>query len=199
MDPLLANPPSTCCITGSIHPVTPRGKISKIGEVDTYITAPSANANGNILLYFPDAFGLYPNAFAMMDAYAKKGWKVFGVDYFLGVSHHSATYSDLRQRKKKMWSVGRKEKGCEGRIILMGRYRIRLANTLLLHLTIQLSISRLGRRNIWILLQRLRKSGLKTWCKGMVDRIQSLFVLGIGKYCSPPHTPPLFSPCGDET
>jgi dienelactone hydrolase len=87
MDPLLANPPSTCCITGSIHPTNPRGKITKIGGVDTYITTPSAaSSNGNILLYFPDAFGLYPNAFAMMDAYAKKGWKVLGVDCFSGVS-----------------------------------------------------------------------------------------------------------------
>jgi dienelactone hydrolase len=88
MDSLLANPPSACCITGSIHSTTPRGEITKIGGVDTYITTPPSHvtANGHILLYFPDAFGLYSNAFAMMDAFAVKGYEVFGVDYFLGVS-----------------------------------------------------------------------------------------------------------------
>ncbi|KAI4851626.1 dienelactone hydrolase [Aureobasidium sp. EXF-8845] len=97
MDPLLANPPSTCCITGSLHPTTPQGKITKIGGVDTYIVAPSSViANGRVLLYFPDAFGLYHNAFAMMDAFAGKGYKVFGVDYFLGdsVGKHTTTPLD---------------------------------------------------------------------------------------------------------
>jgi hypothetical protein len=88
MNPILANPPSTCCISGSIYPATPKGKIEKIGGVDTYITTPSGTSNGNILLYFPDAFGLYSNAFLMMDAYAEEGYQVFGVDYFLGVSNY---------------------------------------------------------------------------------------------------------------
>jgi dienelactone hydrolase len=86
MDPILANPPSTCCISGSYYPATQKGKIERIGGVDTYIIAPSGTFSGNILLYFPDVFGLYSNAFLMMDAFAEKGYRVFGVDYFLGVS-----------------------------------------------------------------------------------------------------------------
>lgn len=88
MDPILAKPPSECCFRGSRHVAAPKGNLRQIGGVDTYISTPpdTIPANQNVLLYFPDAFGLYANAFSMMDHFAAAGYTVLGVDYFAGVS-----------------------------------------------------------------------------------------------------------------
>lgn len=100
---VLAFPPSTCCFGGFRHSGTPRGRLERIGGIDTYISVPlkdsdgedmdgdvdgdrGGGGNGKVLLYFSDAFGLYENAFLMMDGFAAKGWVVLGVDYFKGVS-----------------------------------------------------------------------------------------------------------------
>ena len=54
--------------------------------MDTYVSAPSSlTANGNILLFFADAFGLCAKNFLIMDAFAARGYLVLGVDYFMGV------------------------------------------------------------------------------------------------------------------
>ncbi|CAD0092405.1 unnamed protein product [Aureobasidium mustum] len=53
------------------------------------------NGNKNVLLYFPDAFGLYENAFLMMDGFAAEGWVVLGCDYFGGDSVAKHTTSPL--------------------------------------------------------------------------------------------------------
>lgn len=89
MDKVLAKPPSECCFRpGSQQVGTSRGTIRQIGGVDTYISTPdpSGITNGKVLLYFPDAFGLYKNACLMMDQFAAAGYLVLGVDYFNGVS-----------------------------------------------------------------------------------------------------------------
>ncbi|KAL7946820.1 dienelactone hydrolase [Trichoderma barbatum] len=93
-DPVLAKPASICCLQGSIHSGEPTGKVEQIGGIDTYIATPDANiANGNVLLFFPDAFGLHINSFLAMDAFAACGYLTLGVDYFAGdpVSKHSKT------------------------------------------------------------------------------------------------------------
>ena len=52
----------------------------------TYVSPPDAsNANGNILLFFPDAFGLCAKNYLLMDRFAALGYLVLGVDYFMGV------------------------------------------------------------------------------------------------------------------
>ncbi|KAF5672324.1 dienelactone hydrolase [Fusarium heterosporum] len=70
--------------------------ISKIEGVDTYIATPDAKvANGNVLLFFPGAFGMHINSELMMDAYAACGYLVLGVDYFLGEAVTKYTNSPL--------------------------------------------------------------------------------------------------------
>lgn len=86
IDRVLAKPADVCCLRGSFHSGKPQGKIKQIGGVDSYIATPlSETANGNVLLYFPDAFGLHNNSFLLMDAFASCGYLTLGVDYFLGV------------------------------------------------------------------------------------------------------------------
>lgn len=86
MDPILAKPADFCCLRGSIHSGEPRGQIEQIEGVDTYVATPDAKvSNGNVILFFPDAFGLHINNFLVMDAFASCGYLTLGVDYFLGV------------------------------------------------------------------------------------------------------------------
>lgn len=86
MDRVLAKPADLCCIKGHFHTGEPAGSIEQIDGVDTYVAKPDpATANGNVLLYFPDAFGLHINSFLMMDAFAACGYLTLGVDYFLRV------------------------------------------------------------------------------------------------------------------
>jgi dienelactone hydrolase len=85
-DPLLAKSTSACCLRGAVHSGEAQGKTEQINGVDTYIATPDPQtANGNVLLYFPDAFGLYINSHLMMDAFASCGYLTLGIDYFLGV------------------------------------------------------------------------------------------------------------------
>ncbi|KAK4456276.1 hypothetical protein QBC34DRAFT_389477 [Podospora aff. communis PSN243] len=93
----LAKPPSACCFTGSLHSGTPRGRVEDILELPTYISHPAeGKGNGNIILYFPDVWGLSNNAQLLMDGYAAAGYLVLGLDYFRGdpISKYRATRND---------------------------------------------------------------------------------------------------------
>jgi hypothetical protein len=85
-DKVLAGPSAACCLRGTIHTGLPSGTISEIAGVQTYVaTPPAGKANGNIVLYFPDVFGLFTNGQLIMDGFAEAGYLVFGPDYFRGV------------------------------------------------------------------------------------------------------------------
>jgi hypothetical protein len=86
----LAQPSGPCCLQGTIHQGEARGTWETIAGVETYITAPpEGKANGHVLLYFPDVWGMFPNGLLVMDAFADAGYLVLGLDYFRGVSAHA--------------------------------------------------------------------------------------------------------------
>lgn len=88
MDPVLAKPTSACCITdsSSYQSSDPQSKLQQIEGIETYVSPPDASiANGIILLFFPDAFGLCAKNYLLMDKFAAHGYLVLGVDYFMGV------------------------------------------------------------------------------------------------------------------
>lgn len=83
----LAKPSGACCLKGNLHEGEARGKIQTISGIETYVSTPASDkANGNILLYFPDVYGLFNNAKLIMDAFADAGYLALGLDYFKGVS-----------------------------------------------------------------------------------------------------------------
>jgi dienelactone hydrolase len=85
-EPYLAKPSGSCCLKGTIHEGESRGTWETIADVETYISKPAPEkANGNILLYFPDVWGMFPNGLLVMDAFADAGYLVLGLDYFRGV------------------------------------------------------------------------------------------------------------------
>jgi hypothetical protein len=97
MDRVLAKSADLCCLKGDIHTGEPTGTIEQIEGIDTYVATPEpSKSNGNVLLFFPDAFGLHINSFLMMDAFAACGYLTLGIDYFLGVR---ATDHLLTQRR----------------------------------------------------------------------------------------------------
>lgn len=106
-DKVIAHPSAACCAIGSIHEGEPKGRIEKILDVETYIAEPAADkANGNIILYFPDVFGLFNNARLMIDAWAEAGYLVLGPDYFRGdpISKHKKNFHDPNDNPN--WDMG---------------------------------------------------------------------------------------------
>ncbi|EGP85734.1 uncharacterized protein MYCGRDRAFT_74155 [Zymoseptoria tritici IPO323] len=96
-DKVIAKPSEACCLRGKIHTGDPKGNIITIAEVETYVSEPPAEkANGNVLLYFPDVYGIFINGKLIMDAFAAAGYLVLGPDYFRGdpVYKHSTNPTD---------------------------------------------------------------------------------------------------------
>ncbi|GJN66376.1 hypothetical protein PLIIFM63780_003841 [Purpureocillium lilacinum] len=81
----LAKLPGDCCTKGCIHKGNPRGAYETIAGVETYVVhPPPERANGRIVLYFADIFGLYTNGLLVMDSFADAGYLALGLDYFDG-------------------------------------------------------------------------------------------------------------------
>ncbi|KAF2481433.1 Alpha/Beta hydrolase protein [Neohortaea acidophila] len=84
-DATIAKPSAACCLKGNIHEGQAKGTTTTIAGVETYIAKPAEGAaNGNVVLYFPDVFGLFNNALLIMDAFAEAGYLALGLDYFHG-------------------------------------------------------------------------------------------------------------------
>jgi len=84
-DPVLAKPSGACCLQGNIHEGEPRGSYVSICDVETYVSRPEkGKANGHIVLYFPDVYGLFNNGLLIMDGFAEAGYLAVGLDYFRG-------------------------------------------------------------------------------------------------------------------
>jgi hypothetical protein len=99
-DPVLAKPADLCCLKGDFHKGEPTGEMIQIEGIDTYVAKPdSKTANGNVILFMPDAFGLHINSKLMMDAYAACGYLTLGVDYFLGVGTTRLRFIPIQERR----------------------------------------------------------------------------------------------------
>lgn len=97
-DPVIAHPSGACCLQlKGLHAGTPRGSTTTIADVETYVShPPEGKANGHIMLYFPDVYGLFQNGLLVMDGFADAGYLVLGLDYFRGdpVWKHRKTRGD---------------------------------------------------------------------------------------------------------
>lgn len=81
----LAKPPGDCCLKSNLHAGEPRGKLESIANISSYVIhPPDAKANGDIVLYFPDVWGLFKNGCLVMDGFADAGYLTIGIDYFNG-------------------------------------------------------------------------------------------------------------------
>ncbi|KAF7540338.1 hypothetical protein G7054_g1460 [Neopestalotiopsis clavispora] len=84
-DAYLAQSSGTCCLKGTIHHGESKGRFVTIANMETYISEPVlGKANGHVLLYFPDVWGMAINGLLIMDGFADAGFLVLGPDYFRG-------------------------------------------------------------------------------------------------------------------
>jgi hypothetical protein len=49
---------------------------------DLYLHSTRSQANGHILLYFADVWGMFPNGLLIVDGFADARYNVLGLDYF---------------------------------------------------------------------------------------------------------------------
>lgn len=82
----LAKPSGVCCLSShTIHSGSPNGSFIPIDALETYISKPAeGEANGHVLIYFPDVWGMHPNSLLIMDYFASCGYTVLCPDYFRG-------------------------------------------------------------------------------------------------------------------
>ncbi|WPH03470.1 Hypothetical protein R9X50_00635000 [Acrodontium crateriforme] len=99
MSATIAKPSDECCTKGgTIHEGEPRGTLTEIAGLPTYIVEPAAgSANGHVLLFYPDVWGFYQNNFLIMDGFADAGFKTVAIDYFRGdaVQNHRGIEPDF--------------------------------------------------------------------------------------------------------
>ena len=77
------------CFSGSVHEGKPRGSITKVHGLDTYVTEPADGSKiKGIIVIIPDAFGLpFVNNQLLADHYADKGsYKVYLPEFMAGTS-----------------------------------------------------------------------------------------------------------------
>ncbi|KAG7095438.1 hypothetical protein E1B28_006187 [Marasmius oreades] len=74
------------CVKGAIHEGTPKGRVEKLGGVDTYVATPSIDyPKDKVLLFLPDVFGMQlVNAKLLADSFAENGFKTVVPDYLNG-------------------------------------------------------------------------------------------------------------------
>jgi dienelactone hydrolase len=92
-----------CCLEGYIDfSAEPRGKVIKVGNIDTYVSAPTVTGNdlasseggGRVIGLLADVWGIAsPNLRIMADRYADRGFMVYAPDLFDG-SPASSSSSD---------------------------------------------------------------------------------------------------------
>ena len=102
-DEYLAKPSGECCLRGSLHQGEPCGVFETIYSVETYVSRPSdLTRNGNILLYFPDVWGMFPNGLLVMDSFASAGYLTIGLDYFQGVCSPMSLHKSWPNRTSRI-------------------------------------------------------------------------------------------------
>jgi len=74
------------CHSGVIHEGTPKGKVEKVGGIDTYVALPTVDyPKDKAVLFLPDVLGIHmPNSQLLADSFAGHGFAVYMPDYLNG-------------------------------------------------------------------------------------------------------------------
>lgn len=76
---------SSCCLSGSIHDGTPKGRVEKVGDLNTYIAEPESKSKSQVIIFLVDIFGYeFQNTRLLADNYAKQGFYVYIPDILEG-------------------------------------------------------------------------------------------------------------------
>ncbi|GAM86528.1 hypothetical protein ANO11243_045420 [Dothideomycetidae sp. 11243] len=86
---MASHPPSHCCTAGVVHEGTPKGELTSIKNIPTYISRPASSSakSSKALLLLPDVIGhSFVNTQLIADQLAANGYPVFVPDTFSGDS-----------------------------------------------------------------------------------------------------------------
>ncbi|CAG7917643.1 unnamed protein product [Penicillium olsonii] len=78
------------CFSGHVHQGTPRGEVSTLYGLETYISQPTDTPHRGIIIIIPDAFGWeFVNNRILADDYAEKGrYLVYLPDFMKGITRY---------------------------------------------------------------------------------------------------------------
>jgi dienelactone hydrolase len=78
---------SSCCLSGTVHVGTPKGREDTINGLDTYISEPEGGSTAKSVIFLVDIFGWkFPNVRLLADNYAKAGLYCYIPDLHQGDS-----------------------------------------------------------------------------------------------------------------
>lgn len=82
----MAGGPCTDCFSGSVHEGTPKGTITTIHGLETYVAEPADGVTPKgLVVFIPDAFGIgFKNNKLLCDKYAANGFLVYLPDFMKG-------------------------------------------------------------------------------------------------------------------
>lgn len=76
---------SKCCLSGSVHSGTPKGREEQIGGIDVYVSEPESKSTAKTIVFITDIFGYkFKNVRLLADNYAKAGFYTYVPDVFNG-------------------------------------------------------------------------------------------------------------------
>ncbi|ETN44111.1 uncharacterized protein HMPREF1541_10661 [Cyphellophora europaea CBS 101466] len=76
-----------CCLSGSVHSGTPKGREDNIGGLDTYVSEPQSKSTAKSIVFITDIFGWkFKNVRLLADNYASAGFTCYIPDVHQGDS-----------------------------------------------------------------------------------------------------------------
>jgi dienelactone hydrolase len=78
---------SACCLSGSVHDGTPKGREDNLGGLDVYVSEPENKSTAKSIVFITDIFGWkFKNVRLLADNYAKAGFTCYIPDVHQGDS-----------------------------------------------------------------------------------------------------------------
>lgn len=109
---------SSCCLSGSVHEGTPRGRIDTIGDIQCYIAEPEDKSTSKTVVFLVDAFGWeFKNIRLLADNYAKAGFYCYIPDVLQGDSLPISFLQNIEPPLKDLEQAGLVDKAKNAAIV----------------------------------------------------------------------------------
>lgn len=100
----------SCCVSGHIHSGTPKGTVSNVYTLPTYIATPEGGSKAKTAVFLTDIFGFdLPNVRLLADEWAEKGYYVLVPDILKGdpIPHDllNAIVPNLNEQKRQSFAT----------------------------------------------------------------------------------------------
>ena len=109
---------SSCCLSGSVHEGTPKGRVDTIGGLATYIAEPQGGSTAKSIIFLVDIFGWeFKNVRLLADNYAKAGFYCYIPDVHQGDSLPLSFLQNVEPPLKDRENAGLVDKAKDAAIV----------------------------------------------------------------------------------